>query len=50
MNQWKSEIENFINGATVGILQSSTCQVGSDIIYDKEYSVSELKEMCKQQR
>jgi superfamily II DNA or RNA helicase len=48
MNQWKSEIDNFIEGATVGILQSSTCQVGSDIIYDKEYSVNELKEMCKE--
>jgi len=47
MNQWKSEIQNFIKNATIGILQSDTCQVGSDIIYDKEYSLSELKQIAK---
>jgi superfamily II DNA or RNA helicase len=30
MNQWKSEIENFIVGARVGILQSNKIQVDSD--------------------
>jgi superfamily II DNA or RNA helicase len=30
MNQWKSEIENFINGARVGILQSNKIQIESE--------------------
>jgi superfamily II DNA or RNA helicase len=47
MNQWKSEIENFINGATVGILQSSVCQIGSNIIFEKEYNINELKQLCR---
>jgi superfamily II DNA or RNA helicase len=47
MNQWKSEIENFINGATVGILQGSTCQIGSNIVFDKEYTIPELKQLAK---
>ena len=48
MNQWKSEIENFIIGANVGILQGSVCQVGSTIIYDKDYSLTELKKIAKE--
>jgi superfamily II DNA or RNA helicase len=47
MNQWKSEIENFINGARVGILQGSTCQVGTDIIFEREYTIPELKQLCR---
>jgi superfamily II DNA or RNA helicase len=47
MNQWKAEINNFIHNATVGILQGSTCQIGSDIVYDKEYTIPELKELAK---
>jgi len=47
MNQWKAEIENFIEGAQVGILQSSTCQVGTEVISDKEYTLSELKNLAK---
>ena len=39
MNQWKSEINNFVHNANIGILQGPTCQVGCDIIYDKEYSL-----------
>ena len=46
MNQWKAEIENFIEGATVGILQSGTCQVGNET-RTEEYSATELKEMAK---
>jgi superfamily II DNA or RNA helicase len=30
MNQWKSEIENFIIGARVGILQSNTVQIDAE--------------------
>jgi superfamily II DNA or RNA helicase len=30
MNQWKSEIENFIQGARVGILQSTKAQIDKD--------------------
>jgi superfamily II DNA or RNA helicase len=30
MNQWKSEIENFIEGARVGILQSNKVQIDAD--------------------
>jgi superfamily II DNA or RNA helicase len=30
MNQWKSEIENFIVGARVGILQSNKVQMDSE--------------------
>jgi superfamily II DNA or RNA helicase len=30
MNQWKSEIENFIQGARVGILQSNKVQIDAD--------------------
>ena len=30
MNQWKSEIENFINGARVGILQSNKVQIDAE--------------------
>jgi superfamily II DNA or RNA helicase len=30
MNQWKSEIENFINGARVGILQSNKIQIDAE--------------------
>ena len=48
MNQWKSEIENFIEGATVGILQGSTCQVGTDIIFERAYNVNELKQLCRE--
>uniref|UniRef100_A0A6C0KN08 Helicase ATP-binding domain-containing protein n=1 Tax=viral metagenome TaxID=1070528 RepID=A0A6C0KN08_9ZZZZ len=48
MNQWKTEIQNFIQGATVGILQSGTCQVGKDVIFDKEHSLSELKQLAKE--
>ena len=48
MNQWKSEINNFVHNANIGILQGPTCQVGCDIIYDKEYSLAELKKMAKE--
>jgi len=48
MNQWKGEIENYIDGATVGILQGSTCQVGSETVHGKPYTANELKEMCKE--
>ena len=48
MNQWKAEIEQFIEGATVGILQGSTCQVGSTIISGKERTVAELKQMARE--
>lgn len=47
MNQWKSEIENFIIGAKVGILQGSTCQIGCELIYDKELTLPELKEKAR---
>lgn len=47
MNQWKAEIENFIDGARVGILQSSICQIGSETITDKEYTLPELKQKAK---
>lgn len=47
MNQWKAEIENFIEGARVGILQSSTCQVGTETITDKEYTLPELKQIAR---
>ena len=47
MNQWKSEIENFINGATVGILQGSTCQIGTNIVFERAYNMVELKQLCK---
>ena len=30
MNQWKAEIENFIEGARVGILQAQTVQIDAD--------------------
>jgi superfamily II DNA or RNA helicase len=50
MNQWKSEIQNFIHGANVGILQSNTCQVGSNIVYDKEYTLENLKQMAKENK
>ena len=30
MNQWKSEIENFIDGARVGILQANKVQMEAD--------------------
>jgi superfamily II DNA or RNA helicase len=50
MNQWKGEIENYIDGATVGILQGSTCQVGSETVYGKPYTANELKEMCKESK
>ena len=46
MNQWKAEIENFIEGATVGILQADVCQVGTDTI-THEYSLADLKQMAK---
>jgi superfamily II DNA or RNA helicase len=48
MNQWKSEINNFIHNANVGILQGSTCQVGSDVIFDKEYTLPELRQLAKE--
>lgn len=48
MNQWKSEIQNFIQHATVGILQSDTCQVGKDIIFEKELNLTELKQLAKE--
>jgi superfamily II DNA or RNA helicase len=47
MNQWKAEIEQFIDGAHVGILQGSTCQVGNHIVSNKEYTVAELKQMAR---
>jgi superfamily II DNA or RNA helicase len=50
MNQWKSEIENFVKHATVGILQSNICQIGSDIIFDKEYSLEDLKKIAKENK
>jgi superfamily II DNA or RNA helicase len=46
MNQWKAEIENFIEGATVGILQAGVCQVGSETT-SVEYSAADLKQMAK---
>ena len=46
MNQWKAEIENFMEGATVGILQAGTCQVGSETTIE-ELSAADLKQMAK---
>ena len=46
MNQWKAEIENFIEGATVGILQAGICQVGSETT-SIAYSAGDLKDMAK---
>jgi superfamily II DNA or RNA helicase len=47
MNQWKSEIENFIIGANVGILQGDTQQVGTEVIREKMLSLATLKNMAK---
>jgi superfamily II DNA or RNA helicase len=47
MSQWKAEIENFIKGANVGILQGATCQVGSTTVTEKERTAAELKQMAK---
>ena len=47
MNQWKAEIENFIEGVTVGILQGATCQVGDTTIAGKERTVLELKQLAR---
>jgi hypothetical protein len=47
MNQWKAEIDNFMEGATVGILQGDLCQVGNTTTLH-EYTGAELKEMAKQ--
>jgi superfamily II DNA or RNA helicase len=48
MNQWKSEIEKYIHGARVGILQGSTCQVGTDTIVERSYTIPELKQLCRE--
>lgn len=50
MNQWKSEIENFVSGAKVGILQGSTCQIGTDIIFEKTYTLDDLKQLCRESK
>jgi len=50
MNQWKSEIENFVSGARVGILQGSTCQIGSDTIFEKNYTLDDLKQLCRESK
>jgi superfamily II DNA or RNA helicase len=47
MNQWKSEIENFVKGARVGILQGDVQQVGSEVIREKPKSLAELKQLAK---
>jgi superfamily II DNA or RNA helicase len=47
MNQWKAEIENFVKGARVGILQGDVCQVG-DETKTEDYSLDELKAMARE--
>lgn len=46
-NQWKGEIERYIRGASVGILQGDTQQIGNEIITEKEYTIPELKQMAR---
>jgi superfamily II DNA or RNA helicase len=46
-NQWKGEIERYVKGARVGILQGDIQQVGSEKITEKEYTISEMKEIAK---
>jgi superfamily II DNA or RNA helicase len=47
MNQWKGEIQKNLPGVRVGILQSDTRQVGTEVIYEKGPTVADLKEMAR---
>jgi superfamily II DNA or RNA helicase len=47
LNQWKGEIETFFPGLTVGIYQGDKKQTGSEVIYQKEATATELKERCR---
>lgn len=47
LNQWKGEIETFFPGLTVGIYQGDKKQIGSETIYQKDASLTELKERCR---
>jgi superfamily II DNA or RNA helicase len=47
LNQWKGEIEAFFPGLTIGIYQGDKKQTGSEVIYQKEATATELKERCR---
>ncbi len=47
MNQWKGELEALVPGLRVGILQEDRCEIGSQIVSGKPYSLDELKQLCR---
>ena len=48
MNQWKGELESLVPGIQVGILQEDRCEVGEKTIVGKPLSLTELKQLCKE--
>ena len=50
MNQWKGELEALVPGIQVGILQEDKCQTGEETILGKSYTLTELKQLCRDKK
>jgi len=47
-NQWKGEIERYIEGARIGMVQADSHQYGTEIVTAKGPTVSEMKKLAKE--
>uniref|UniRef100_A0A6C0ANQ2 Helicase ATP-binding domain-containing protein n=1 Tax=viral metagenome TaxID=1070528 RepID=A0A6C0ANQ2_9ZZZZ len=48
MNQWKGEIERYIDGARIGIIQGDSHQCGTEVVVSKGLGLSEMKKLAKE--
>jgi superfamily II DNA or RNA helicase len=47
-NQWKGEIERYVEGARIGMIQADKHQYGTEVVTAKGPTVSEMKKLAKE--
>jgi len=47
-NQWKGEIERYVEGARIGIVQSDSNQYGTEVLVSKGPTITEMKKLAKE--
>ena len=48
MNQWKGEIERYVEGARIGIVQADKQQYGAEVLTSKGPNITEMKKLAKE--
>jgi Type III restriction enzyme, res subunit len=47
-NQWKGEIERYVEGARIGIVQADKQQYGAEVLTSKGPNISEMKKLARE--